>query len=335
MVSALLSLSLASAAPVLPPLPLWTDRYAKSVEDQGVRLNIDAVMSETGLSRSAVIEVQNLVRDAMRADPTLAVDTAYADALTAVRAGRTEGRFDQAALDRAPFIVVFDLDETLIDQSYPADLASRCASFHYRDGDRDRAVQLAPGWEAVFDTIRDAGGAIAIDSANLDARVQAILGAWMWEGVSLRDHPAIAAWVGNSHLVQQPASSGRPVMEPSKDLRGFDASLDKVLLVDDNPLRVFQYANLRLPPKFQADRWCQDDREVRAMHEAVLPTIAEEIAESLDWQRVHGGSFADAYRPYTALGRLAVDAADAALPGPRTRAVVWVRLHPEAVERDF
>jgi hypothetical protein len=335
LLTVLLAVPLTVAAPLLPPLPLWTDRYAKSATDQGVRLDIDAVMASENFTRAEAVEVQNQLRDALRTNPGGDVDLAYESAVAAVRAGAFEGRFAKETLDTAPFVVVFDLDETLIDQAYPTEVAATCASFRYRDGDRERAVQLAPGWEVVFDTIRDAGGAIVIDSANLDARVDAILSAWTWEGVPLKDHPAVAAWVSNSHLVQQAAASGRPVLEPSKDLRGFDASLDKVLLVDDNPLRVFQFANLRLPPKFQAERWCGGAADVRAMHEAVLPGIAAEIEDALSWQRQHGGTFADAYRPYTALGRLAVDAADAALPGPRSRAVVWVREHPETVERDF
>jgi hypothetical protein len=331
----LLALTAARSAPVMPPLPLWTDRYAKSVADQGVRLDIDAVMQREDIGRDAAIEAQNLVRDALRADPSLDIEVAYADAIAKVRAGHTEGKFDRDTLAKVPFIVVFDLDETLIDQSYPAEFASRCASFSYRDGDKDRPVQLAPGWEEVFDAIRDEGGAIVIDSANLDARVEAILSAWTWEGQPLIQHPALAGWVSNSHLVQQAANRGRPVLEPSKDLRGFDPNLERVLLVDDNPLRVFQYANLRLPPKFQADRWCDAPPDVRSMHDAVLPTISEEIREARAWQKRHGGTFAEAYRPYTALGRLAVDAADAALPGPRSRAIAWVRLHPEVVEKDF
>ena len=74
----------------------------------------------------------------------------------------------------------------------------------------------------------------------------------------------VAGIMTNSHLIQQrkteppgsvdKPSKGRPVLKPSKDLRHFDPSLKNVIIVDDNPLRLFQFGNTRVFKKFHARR---------------------------------------------------------------------------------
>lgn len=333
----------------LPGLPLWAWRYAATAEDVGRFFDLDALMAAHALTRAQAAEVQNGFRDrCVRAragdgDPT-DVDRLFAEALADARAGRFE-RLDVARLDAARFVVAFDLDETLLDQSFRpevADAARACATIRYTADDpvdrgKDRAVVLAPGWERAFAAVRGLGGAIVLYSANLDDRIHAIARRWTWEGVPVAEHPDVAGILANHHLVQVPKAAGVPVAEPSKDLRILDPALRRVVLVDDNPTRTFQPASVRLTYKFEADVTCAPgaDPAARAAREADLDAFVAELTEAAEAARSQGLDFADAYRPYTWIGRLAVDARLAAAGGTRADAIAWVRAHPEVVDRRF
>jgi hypothetical protein len=295
-------------------------------------------MERWGLSRLDAVEVQNGLRDALRGHPEVSPITALDGALADVRAGIRESGLDAARLAAAPLIVVFDLDETLLDQSYPADLAASCKTFTYDDGGKARAVQLAPGWEAAFEAVRRLGGEIVLFSANLDRRTEAILRAWTWRGLPLFGHPDIAGWMSNSHLVWiGKGADDRPVTEASKDLRPFDEALSRVVLVDDNPLRVFQHRNLRVTQKFEANAWCRADLDpvARATLSGELPQAIRDIEESAAYAKRAGVPFADAFLPYSALGRVTVAAVAATQGWTTARAVDWVRAHPELVAKDL
>jgi hypothetical protein len=323
---------------LLEPLPMWADRYAASPDDMGLRVDVPAAMQRWGLSRLDTVEVQNRLRDELRDHPDTSPVTALDAALAEVRAGQRESGLDPARLAAAPLIVVFDLDETLLDQSYPADLAASCKTFTYDDAGKTRSVQLAPGWESAFETVRRLGGEIVLFSANLDRRTEAILQTWTWRGQPLLGHPEIAGWMSNAYLVWVgKGTDERPVAEASKDLRPFDETLERVVLVDDNPLRVFQHRNLRVTQKFEANAWCQPnvDAVARGTLGAELPAAMKEIEESMAYAKAQGVSFAAAFLPYSALGRVSVAAVAAAQGWPTARAVAWVRAHPEIVAKDL
>jgi hypothetical protein len=327
----------------ISPLPLWTNPYAKTREEQGISLAITRVMKQEGISRLQAIEAQNTLRDILNRNPVAEVPDAYAEAIRQVKAGELESGLDEAALGGAKFIVAFDMDETLIDQRYPADLAQACHSLHYdgnpyEAGDGERWVQLAPGWEATFAAVRELGGEIVIFSANVDGRIRGILDQWTWEGQKVLDHPDVAGWLSNSHLIQQAKDEDKkPVLEPSKDLRMLDPTLERVILVDDNPTRTFQPSNLRLTRKFDADQWCSPTvhKDVKALLGGELAAVTRELRDSVAWMEGHGGTFRQAFLPYTQTGRLAVDGLMQALGWDRAKAVAFVRDHPETVDRTF
>jgi hypothetical protein len=135
--------------------------------------------------------------------------------------------------------------------------------------------------------------------------------------------------------VLQKKSAGTPVVEPSKDLRIIDPTLERVILVDDNPGRVFQFRNLRIIQKFDAEAYCTtEDETLRRTFESALPAVIAEIEEASQYMRAHDVEFATAYLPYSTLGRIEVDLLMATgLSQPD--AVRWVREHPEAVPRAF
>jgi hypothetical protein len=327
----------------LPARPEWMDRYA-SVNKGDMRFfDISTLMSRHQLDRAAAVELQNHYRDRSRSDTQTGPQAWFDHALAQAKEGRFEDRRDLAKLRDAPFIVVFDLDETLYDQSYPAQVAERCHDIEIK-GEKTRRIKLAPGAGEVVDRVAALGGAGVIFSANTDERTVENLRAWEFGGKPLPEHPAISGVLTNSHLVLQSTHAGpgaqdpkqgQPVLEPSKDLRIFDESLTKVILVDDNPLRTFQPANVRIVQKFDAERWCaNDDAKVRRGFERNLKAVADEIEESVRWMRSNKSDFVTAYLPYTQSGALAIELLHAGGMSRRA-AVEHIRKHPQLVEREF
>ena len=80
--------------------------------------------------------------------------------------------------------------------------------------------------------------------------------------------------------------------EPSKDLRIFDQDLQNVVLVDDNPKRVYQRDNLIVPTQFKPEQ--NSGTEV-----GILDQIADEIIYAGSCARQKSVSFAAALKPYT------------------------------------
>ncbi|MCB9682597.1 MAG: hypothetical protein H6733_14120 [Alphaproteobacteria bacterium] len=325
----------------IPALPLWTNKYATTPAEQGVFFEISTLMDRYGLSRLAAVELQNQVRDQLRADPTADLQAAFDTALASVEAGHFESGLDPAALAAKRFVVVFDLDETLYDQYYPAALAEGCHDVAYTDSGTAHAFKLTPGWDAAFATVRALGGGIVLFSANVDALTLGNVAHWTWEGRSLLDHPDILGVLTNSHLVLQDKAEPpkpAPVVEPSKDLRIVDPSLQRVIIVDDNPTRLFQLANTRLVRKFHADHWCDPGVEpaFQAALGGELVAFDAELRDSVAWWDAHpDATFQQAFAPYTMLGRVAVDALAGANGWTREAAIGWLRDHPDAMDARF
>jgi hypothetical protein len=319
----------------IPPRPDWTDPYADSNEGDHRFFDIDALMQRHGLSRAQAVELQNHYRDASRADQNAPPPELFAVALAKAQAGTFEDHRDEERLEQAPFIVVFDLDDTLYDQYYDPTVAQRCHDVAYTGDAGPKHIKLAPGWDEAIRRVRALGGAVVIYSANRDDTNLANLGHWELDGKPLTEHPDISAVLSNSHLVLQHKRVGRPVIEPSKDLRIVDPTLKRVIIVDDNPLRVFQFRNLRVVHKFDADAWCSDPaKPLRAAFEATLADVMEQIEDSVRYMKRTDVDFATAFLPYSALGGVAVQSLEAGGMS-RRRAIEWVRTHPDAVPGDF
>ena len=118
-----------------------------------------------------------------------------------------------------------------------------------RDNGKMKYIYMVPGWQKTIKALVALGGKVVIFSANLDDTTLGNLSKIELDGKALTDSPLISGIMTNSHLIQQektepPGSEkkprkGRPVIEPSKDLRFFDELLSRVIIVDDNPLRLF------------------------------------------------------------------------------------------------
>ncbi|PIE17807.1 MAG: hypothetical protein CSA66_05350 [Proteobacteria bacterium] len=329
--------ALTSADPLaevsLPALPLWTDKYADPDAGSPRYLDIDAVMARHGLTRWQAVEVQNHYRDQADVGAPGGPEAWYAEAVRRVRAGDYESGYDAERIGSAPFVVVFDLDETLYDQRVRAEAGCHDLVATQPSGKR-RRIKLVPGWQDALARLHALGGAVVLFSANLDAPTLANLTAWTWGGVPIRDRPEIAAVMTNSYLIMQSKAAGDPISRPSKDLRLFDESLSKVIIVDNMPLRIFHHANTRRFHEFQADERCGADPAMAAAIDGALPEVVREVEDSLAWMKAHGGTFAEAYRPFTMLGQDVVRVlVDGGLS--EAEAVTYVREHPESVRDAF
>ncbi len=315
--------------------PDWTDKYAYSAPDQR-RFKISKVMADYGLARDAAVEVQNLYRDLAVADPDANLDGLLAKAVSRVNQGEYEDRRDTERLAKAKFIVVFDLDSTLYDQHVPESIGERCHDIKLQAEGKTRYIKLVPGWDETIKRINALGGAVVLFTANTDERSWDNGRVWMLDGKPIVDSPLVAGFLTNSHLVQQSKDEGTPVQEPSKDLRIFDESLSRAIIVDDNPERLIQPANTRVFKKFNAESACTtEDPKVRKAYERALPAVLAEIEASVAYMDKAGVSFAEAYRPYTAMGQVAVVWAMGALGLSEKKAIEWVRAHPTQVDPSF
>jgi hypothetical protein len=321
----------------LPGRPGWMDKYAGSSPDERF-FDIAALMQAHGLDRARAVELQNHFRDLTRKDPGGDRRAQYAEALRRAKAGEFEDGRDPERLAKAPFIVVFDLDETLYDQGIKdPEVAKACHDFVVtEDGKPPRHVKLTPGWAEAIRRIDALGGEVVLFSANVDTVTWANARAWMLDGVPIHQHPAVAAFMTNSHLVLQPKQAGQPVVEPSKDLRIVDPELSRTIIVDDNPLRLFQFRNTRVFKKFEADAYCTTkDAATKQAYERALKVVVDEIEESLRYTKAHPGvGFAQAYLPYTTLGQLAVRWLRSTGRSEK-QAISHLRAHPELADAKF
>ena len=330
----------------IPALDEWTDRYADGKEGDVRFFNLTRLMKTYDLTRLQAVEVQNTYRDLTRATPGAKGDDVLKQAVETVKSGKLESGIDAKALAEAPFIVVFDLDETLYDQYYSG--GESCHQFKYEQPNgKMKYIQTAPGWDKTIKGIVELGGKVVIFSANLDDRTIRNLQHMTLDGVPLTESKYISGVMTNSHLIQQektepPGSAqkprkGRPVLEPSKDLRHFDPSLERVIIVDDNPLRLFQYRNTRIFKKFHADEYCTTkDADLHMGWNKAMEAVLNEVKSSVNYMKLKPGTtFVQAYLPFTQLGRITLDFLMDAHDWDRARAIDHIRSAPESVDTRF
>lgn len=307
----------------LEPLPDWTNKYADS--DQGDRsyFKMALLMKDFNLSRLQAVELQNHFRD-LTADG-MSSGKAFQTALQRVKDFRFESRLKPEALKKAPFIVAVDVDETLLQQYYSM-WTKGDQYYDYkidfgRSGDKDdiRGISMAPEWPVLFKAVKKMGGMVVIYSANVDETIWKIARTVTIDGKKLFE--LVDGIMTNNYLVLQGKKvlptqkrASTPVTTPSKDLRILDESLDKVILIDDNPTRVMQRNRLRLPKKYEADLYysARDEKRNPEMKKVVtaygkqLLVVLKEIEESQAYAEKEKIPFAKAYLPYTQLGQVTV-----------------------------
>ena len=334
----------------LPYFP-WMDPY---VLDPGERrfFDIEALMDAESLSRLEAVEVQNQYRDRLfelfvertcelgpfksitvmpSADACFTDSdraTAFSRALTAVRGGRFESGWSLDTLDRASFVVAFDLDETLFSEERSTG-----------------ELVMSPGWDDALSEIRQMGGLLVLFTARPDDAIARILADWYisTEGRSQLVSQFVDGVFTNHHLVLQASDAARehvPVVVPSKDLRIIDPSLTKVIIVDDNPSRIWHRRNLRYVRKWKPfgddNSAGHTQKQHSRFYEQRLRLVVDEIRDSKAWAEANNRPLVDGFLPYSHLARqVTQDLAVLLFGGNLKRAADYVRLHPEVVDRSY
>ena len=294
---------------LMPPLPEW----AKDGLDEGYYFNMDRLMKAEKLSRHDAIETQNWMREYLAADQNISIAEAYEKALLEVRAGHRQSGWKQVEFKHhGDFVLVTDMDETILKQWY----GSGSSGFYdLKDVTPDQAVagsgelvtsstyiKLTPGFERFIRRMKanPRCKGIAVFSGKRNIPTFEIMNRLRFSnGKAVMNH--IDGVFGRSHMV-----IGRRVALPSKDMRIFDPELKHVVLVDDNPLKIFQPQILRAQPKFDADRYRtalnSKDKQAVSYYETLLDNAADEIEESSRAADKLGIPFSQAFLPYSYSG---------------------------------
>lgn len=247
----------------------------------GYFFDIDKVLTSLRISRHEAHEIQNVFRDqletlsgsGLRAAQKPFLRTAFTFALERVLDKKTfETGWKPISFQDHEFIIVLDLDETLLSQWY--DYGTRVekslgnvsiASFDtqvsdtYFVGDAKReqvfsptTVVIRPGVSRLFETLAEIPGyrGFVLFSAKHDAAAVKLVQEW-----KKKEEALFSRFLGlftRNHL-----RLDSQLEKPSKDLRIFDETLEHVFLIDDNESRVMQkQLNYRIP-KFNPDRWIE------------------------------------------------------------------------------
>lgn len=330
-------------------LPEWAAQY-EFMADR-VPLNIRLLARKENLSLRNALEVQNHYLDMIDdAANSKSPEEKFQAALARVESGKNiyESVWNADKIAHADFIVVFDLDDTLFSEYYTCGnkgekyrdikLQDTCLNPAYKLGSHScgNCIKFAPGWKEAIERIKASGGAVIIFTAKRDPRAQRIMKRWMWDA----DTPFLEAIDGlltKNHLTLVPKigkPSGR--VRAMKDLQLIDPTLRRIVMVDDSPGHTYQPLNVRPVQRFLPDSYLADGApsKLRKMYENTLKEATAEIVESAEYARKNGVSFAEAFKPYSLVGRYALfDLMDTGLP--KAEAVDLLRHHPDVIENKF
>lgn len=308
---------------ILAPMPDWY----KEGFTRG-HLNIP-VMLKDGYTRLEAIEIQNQMKDLLDQDPDYQaaekadqgaalfqkrdplVLQALEKAVNKVKKDKFfESGFVPKPLKEHEFYAVFDMDETLL-------------VHWYQSGEKGKAyydvnglvldsilrppllspdyVSMTPGWQKALNDISKIPGCqgILVFTAKEDKASHDLIGKLQINGKPLKSF--LKGVFSRNHLVRDNKS-----VKLSKDLRMIDESLKHVVLIDDNPTRVFpeQQKNLRELPKYNADLYLNSkitgkDPVARNFFEKLLPTVVKELQDSAQYAQSKKVSFSTAFYPYS------------------------------------
>ena len=333
----------------LKGIPEWAGQ--RRFAGERLPLDIRRLAKMEGLSLRDALEVQNHYLD-------MVDDTAngknpeekFQSALARVKSGKNiyESVWNGEKIDRAAFIVVFDLDDTLLSQYYTTGnkgekyrdikLQDTCLNPAYELGSRScgNCVKFAPGWKKCIEEIQAHGAAVVFFTAKRDSRAHRILDHWLWDS-NTPVLSVIDGFLTKNHLTLVPKAGKKPgQLHAMKDLQLIDPSLRRIIIVDDSPGHTYQPVNVRPVQRFLPDSYLADGTppEIIKMYENTLKEVAAEVVESIGFAEKNKVAFAEAYRPYSLVGRYALfNLMDTGLS--KTEAALLLRKFPEVVENRF
>lgn len=306
---------------VFAPLADWQDP-----DFGGYFLDMDAMVAGGKYTRLQAAEWQNRLRDCLfekTTDPGkhgFYLEKCYQKAkYQVITLGEVESGFEPVKFSsEQEFVVVFDLDETLLSHWYEAgqygpgwyDLKSQPAdsfqkSYKFTGPDY---VKFTPHWDTYLKKIKALPGCrgIVFFTAKEDQATWGIIKEWKIDGQPIQEF--VNGIFTRNYLVRN-----KKVLKPSKDLRIIDPSLKHVVIIDDNPTRLFQPANVRVFPKFNADAYLKAKKQSGDLNtiryfENLLGMVYREIREAAQYAQAKNTSFQKAYYPYSQAGAEVRDA---------------------------
>ena len=333
---------------ILKTVPEWIN--LKGFVTPRVPIEVRLLAKKEELSLRAAVEVQNHFYDLVMSPGNKAtLEENFQKALSRVSSGENvyENVWNQAEIDRARFIVVFDLDDTLINQYYsiwrngPENWDIQIEEVDLEQEKKrkfsNNFIKLTPGWKETIFRIKKMGGAVVFFTAKNDFMSQKIIKKWMYDE-SMHVSKKIDGFMTKHHLILVPGEDWeRGRAYPMKDLELIDPTLKRIILVDDNPFKTYQPHNVRVFQKYKPDLHLSDESpaELKAMYENLLPELMAEIEDTLVYMEAHPGvSFVDAYEPYSHIGRTALNSLLAA-GTTREKALEVIRNSKELVLESF
>jgi len=332
----------------LGSLPKWVN--LKGFEDPRFPIDVRLLSEKAGLTLREALEVQNHYYDLATGWKNKATPVEnFQKALARVKGtgGKYESVWKQERIEKAKFIVVFALDDTLLNQYYslwekgeeywdialrdpkapPKKKKSRAADF----------VKLTPHWKEIITRVRELDGAVVLFTAKVDWLSFKIFEKWMWDETT-HISEIIDGFMTKHHLSLVPGHDWeRGKAYPMKDLALIEPTLEKIILIDDNPLKTCQPSNVRVLQKYNPDIHLGDETpvEVKKMYDNLLKEVMVEIEESVAFMDAHPGiTFRQSYKPYSHKGRVALTSLLAAGIA-RQRALELIRITPDMVKNEF
>lgn len=316
----------------LVKFPDWSDAFNDLHKPEVLYMRIDKIMKDFEMTRMEAITVQRQYREGIENNPLADRQLLFDTAVRNVRDGKL-GRTNKDKILNAKFIVVFDLDETLYDQGLKSD--NKCNNISYNFMGKEKKILTVKNIKSIVTKINQLGGEVAIFSANQTKLTEQNVKEWKnEEGLSVFSMPEIVAVLTTKELVQQPKETGYVVTTTSKDLRFFDEKLEKVIIVDDNPNRIFQQRNVRAVKKLDGDEYCSSPG-TRRLYDNIIPDVISEIEDSVVYMILNNISFVSAFLPYSLTGRMTVDLIMSTENLTREAAVEKVRQNPNLVDLHF
>lgn len=215
------------------------------------RINIELLMANFALTRLQAVEVQAILRNYARSPN----DRQLIAAIKFVREGQSLSQINQKKIKDAPFVVVFDVDGTLLDQD-----SSKLwfDGIHEKsflvDGEKINHVALNVGAIRLITLTKKLGGSVVIFSRNNDILIREILSAFKIDGISISSY--VDGVLTSSHMTIPPEYRHLVGKYPISRLVKKDLSIienDRVMIIDDNPEYVLQQGQLRLVPEFSIE----------------------------------------------------------------------------------
>jgi hypothetical protein len=261
---------------------------------------------------------------------------------------KPESGYQQPSFAPHEFVVAFDLDETLLSQWYESGKEGKhsfqtgVADYFVKDNNHiigPKYVSLIPGWQQAMERLVAIPGCkgIVLFTAKEDAAAQDLVDRWFLEKdgkkVPIREY--VLGVFTRNYLTRNSKAA-----KPSKDLRLLDPSLEHVLIVDDNPTRLFQTSNVRVFPIYAADFYLEDkDSGQKKFYEGLLGQIVDEIAEAAAWAAQNKMIFSRAWFPYSDRGRPYLDALTSAFGRPQALQRIrtnksWTRPHYYSIAKE-